>query len=200
MLRSQSEVYKYDVDPRQSLRYHPIPQLLSPIVLRHTPPTFCRSHSKEVFQLPLRSQTKIITMKYLALFLAVLPVAVQAQACAAADRCGSACCRQDGFFIYYCANAARNLCCEEGDIEVGNSGICCRRGFILTGGSKCCPQRSVLCGGECCIGTCSGGRCRTNITDQECQALGRVGACATTPRGRSCDGCDSFGCCTPQIG
>jgi hypothetical protein len=200
MLRSQREIYKYDVDPRQSLRYHKHPQLLSSIVLRRTPLTFCRSHSEEVFQLPLRSRTKIITMKYLALLLAVLPVAVQAQACAAADRCGSACCSQDGFFIYYCASAARNLCCEDGDVEVGTSGICCRRGFILAGGSKCCPPRSILCGGQCCVGTCSGGRCQTNITNQECQALGKAGACATTPKNTSCASCDSLGCCVARIG
>jgi hypothetical protein len=138
-------------------------------------------------------------MKYLALLLAVLPIAVQAQNCAAADRCGSACCSRDGFFVYYCANRSKSLCCEEGEAEVGNSGKCCLPGFIVVGGNKCCPRRSVLCGSSCCVGTCSNGRCQTNITDSECQALGKAGACDTTPRGRSCGGCDSVGCCTPQI-
>jgi len=138
-------------------------------------------------------------MRYLAFILAILPIAAQAfdnspssrlkrQACPAADRCGSACCSQDGFFTYFCANAARNLCCETGEREV--SGKCCPQGA---------PQRTIVCGGQCCVGTCNSQRCQTDITDRECQALNSAGACATTPRGRSCGSCNSIGCCVQQI-
>ncbi|KAJ4209636.1 hypothetical protein NW759_013283 [Fusarium solani] len=157
-------------------------------------------------------------MRYLPLILAVLPIAAQAickdppcrpepgdppvPACASADRCGTACCKQEDSFHPHCANPAKSLCCPEGEVEVGNTGKCCPRGFILLGGAKCCPRRSILCGGECCVGSCDSvsRKCRSTITDQECQALGWTGACATTPRSRSCDGCDALGCCTEWIG
>ena len=158
-------------------------------------------------------------MRYLPLVLAVLPMVAQAickdppcnpepaetpaaPACAPADRCGTACCKQVAFFHPHCANPAKSLCCFEGEVEVGNTGKCCPQRFILLGGAKCCPPRSILCGGECCVGSCDSvsRRCRSTITDRECQALGWAGACATTPRSKSCAGCDALGCCTEWIG
>ncbi|KAH6883937.1 hypothetical protein B0T10DRAFT_463298 [Thelonectria olida] len=157
-------------------------------------------------------------MRYLPLILAVLPLGAQAickdppcrpepvdppvPACASADRCGTACCGRfslSGYSYPHCANPAKSLCCPEGWVEVGNTGKCCPRGFILLGGAKCYPRRTVLCGGEYCVGLCDSvsRKCRSTITDQECQALGWAGAYATTPRSYSCDTYDEMGCCQP---
>jgi hypothetical protein len=132
---------------------------------------------------------------------------IEGACCSPSERCGTKCCNPDtdtgdDFHLYHCANAAKSLCCFEGEVEVGNTGKCCPRGSILLGGTKCCDPRSILCGGECCVGTCdtSSGECRSTITDEECRALGWAGACATTPWSRSCNGCDELGCCTQWIG
>ncbi|KAG7284884.1 hypothetical protein NEMBOFW57_009499 [Staphylotrichum longicolle] len=125
-----------------------------------------------------------------------------APGCAPRDSCGAACCSQQApFFHPHCANPAKSLCCLEGEAEVGNTGKCCPRGFVLLGGAKCCPPRSILCRGECCVGTCDPASrwCRPTITNRECRALGAVGAYATTPRSMFCCTSDWLGCCMECI-
>lgn len=130
------------------------------------------------------------------------PVDPPTNPCPASLRCGTACCESSGFFPTHCVNPSRNLCCQDGEAEVGNTGKCCPRGMILLGGNTCCPPRSILCDGKCCIGTCDtvAKRCRSTVTNAECQALGWAGACATTPRSRECDSCDFMGCCQEWVG
>jgi hypothetical protein len=62
--------------------------------------------------------------------------------------CGNTCC---GEFLGYCANAAQNLCCDTGMVEM--DGICCWSGGTITYG-VCCPAGQANCNGVCCPGSC----------------------------------------------
>lgn len=118
--------------------------------------------------------------------------------------CGNTCCQEDlqqqvpSFVTYHCANAEKSLCCPEGQVEVGDSGVCCLPGQIELDGLCCAPGR-VDCGdGSCCQGTCQDGTCQWDITDAECVPKGFTEACAQHFPSPECAECVE-GCCLPNI-
>ena len=130
---------------------------------------------------------------------------VAGECCRPQDKCGNVCCNAlnpdpsaPNFMLRHCVNRLKNLCCYDGEVEVGNSGVCCPRGQVLVNGI-CCSPGSTICGGDCCLGTCQNGRCSWSISDDECKRLGFVaGACQFHYPSRACGSCFQ-GCCEEYI-